>query len=74
MLSFLIEIEGYRARVERDREGTLHGRVIEINEPIFFRASSARTVEMKFAKALEAYFERCRTLGVEPESPAPNSF
>jgi len=71
MLSFLIEFEGYRARVERDRDGTLHGRVIEINEPIFFKASSMRMVETKFAKALQAYFERCQYLGIDPEAPDP---
>ena len=45
MLSLLYEIEGYRARVERDREGILHGRVIEIEEVITFKAISIRLVE-----------------------------
>ena len=72
MLSLLYEIEGYRARVERDREGILHGRVIEIEEVITFKAISMRLVERNFARALEAYFERCRMMGKEPEVPKPS--
>ena len=71
MLSYLVEIEGYRARIERDREGVLWGRVIEMEEIIFFKSVSTRMVERNFALALEAYFERCRSLGVEPEKPPP---
>ena len=71
MLSLLYEIEGYRARVERDREGVLHGRVIEIEEVITFKAISMRLVERNFARALEAYFERCRMMGTDPEVPKP---
>lgn len=69
MLSLLYEIDGYRARVERDREGVLHGRVIEIEEVITFRAISIRLVERNFSRALEAYFDRCRMEGKEPEQP-----
>ena len=74
MLSFLVEMEGYRARIERDREGMLHGRVIEIDETIYFRASTIRMIERKFAMALEAYFDRCKELGVPPSKPTPSSF
>ena len=74
MLTFLIEMEGYRARVERDREGMLHARVIEIEEVIYFKAQSVRLVERKFATALAAYFERCDQMGVDPEKPAPAAF
>ena len=74
MLSFLVEMEGYRARIERDREGMLHGRVIEIDETIYFRASTIRMIERKFAQALEAYFQRCKEMGVEPSRPVPSSF
>ena len=69
MLPFLVEIEGYRARIERDREGVLHGRVIELHEVITFKATTIRMVETKFAKALAAYFTRCEQNGVEPEKP-----
>lgn len=72
MLSLLYEIEGYRARVERDREGILHGRVIEVEEVITFKAISLRLVERNFARALEAYFERCRMKGKDPEVPKPS--
>jgi predicted HicB family RNase H-like nuclease len=74
MLSFLIEMEGYRARIERDRDGTLHGRVIEIEEVIYFRANTLRMVERKFSMALENYFERCKQMGVQPEKPIPMGF
>ena len=74
MLSFLMELEGYRARIERDRDGILHGRVIEIEEVIYFRASTLRMVERKFANALELYFERCKQVGREPEKPIPMGF
>ncbi|MGK2963011.1 MAG: type II toxin-antitoxin system HicB family antitoxin [Gemmatimonadaceae bacterium] len=74
MLSLLYEIEGYRARVERDRDGVLHGRVIEIDDVITFKAQTIRVVERNFARALEAYFERCRQLGKEPQAPGPTSF
>jgi predicted HicB family RNase H-like nuclease len=72
MLSLLYEHEGYRARVERDREGILHGRVIDIDEVITFKAISIRLVERNFARALEAYFERCRVVGKKPEVPKLN--
>ena len=74
MLPFLVEIEGYRARVERDREGVLHGRVIEINETITFKATTLRMVETKFAKALQAYFARCQQNGHPPEKPVVMGF
>ena len=74
MLSFLVEMEGYRARIERDRDGVLHGRVIEIEETIYYRALTIRMIERKFAMALEAYFDRCKQLGVEPSKPIPSSF
>lgn len=69
MRSYLIEFEGYRARVERDREGILHGRVIELDEVITFKAISFRMVESKFQKALVGYFARCEKMGVKPELP-----
>ena len=69
MLAYLVEIEGYRARIERDREGVLHGRVIEIHEVITFKATTQRNVEPKFARALQAYFTRCEQNGVKPEKP-----
>ena len=72
MVPFLVEIEGYRARVERDREGTLWGRVIEIDEDITFKAPTMRMVETRFAKALSAYFERCVQRGVKPQKPGEN--
>ena len=74
MLTFLIELEGYRARIERDRDGMLYGRVIEINETIYFKAATIRVVERKFAMALEAYFDRCRQVGKDPEKPVPSTF
>jgi hypothetical protein len=71
MLSLLYEVDGYRARVERDRDGVLHGRVLDIDEVITFKAISARFIERNFSLALYAYFERCRSLGIEPEQPKP---
>ena len=71
MLALLYEVEGYRAKVERDRDGMLHGRVIDIDEVITFKAVSVRFVERNFSRALYAYFERCRNNGVEPEEPKP---
>ncbi len=69
MLSFLIEFEGYRARIERDRDGVCHGRVIEIDEVINFKAGSMRMMESKFATALGLYFVKCKEQGVEPQRP-----
>ena len=74
MAPFLIELEGYRARIERDREGILHGRVLEMEELVYFKASTMRMVESKFANALQAYFIHCRETGVEPKKPPPPSF
>jgi predicted HicB family RNase H-like nuclease len=65
----LIEFEGYYARVERARDGILYGRVIGLEEAINFRAVTQRVVERQFAKALQAYFERCVQRGVKPEKP-----
>ena len=69
MRSYLVEYEGYRARVERDRDGILHGRVIDLNEVITFKAISFRLVESKFQLALLGYFARCEKMGVKPEAP-----
>jgi predicted HicB family RNase H-like nuclease len=74
MIDFMIEFEGYRARVERARDGMLYGRVIGLEEIINFKAPTMRVVERQFAKALEAYFERCKMRGVEPEKPAEMGF
>ena len=69
MFSYLIEFEGYRARVERDREGMFYGRVLEIDDVVNFKASTMRQVESKFATALEYYFARCKEQGVDPQRP-----
>jgi predicted HicB family RNase H-like nuclease len=74
MLPFLIEHEGYRARIERDRDGTVHGRVIDIDEVITFKAISIRMIESKFVKALQAYFYRCEQRGIKPEEPKSTGF
>ena len=73
-MSFVVELEGFRARVERDREGTLHGRVIELEDLVYFKASTMRMVETKFAKAIEAYLENCKQRGVEPRKSAGPAF
>lgn len=66
-MSFVIEIEGYRARVERAVDGTLFGRVIEMEDQVYFRAAKMRMVETKFAKAIETYLESCKQRAVEPK-------
>ena len=71
MQSFLIELDGYYAKVERERDGILHGRVIGLETVISFKAATQRVVERQFASALDAYFDRCRQLGIEPEKPRP---
>jgi predicted HicB family RNase H-like nuclease len=72
MINQLIEFEGYRARIERARDGMLYGRVLGLEEIVNFRAPTMRVVERQFIKALEAYFERCKQRGVEPEKPSDN--
>ena len=74
LVSFIVEIEGYRARIERDREGMLHGRVLEMEDLVYFKAPTMRLVESKFANALQLYFEMCKQKGVEPRKPSPHSF
>lgn len=69
MRSYLVEYEGYRARIERDRDGILHGRVIDLEEVITFKAISFRLVESKFHTALLGYFARCEKMGIKPEEP-----
>ena len=73
-MSFIVELEGYRARVERDKEGILHGRVLEMEDTVYFKAATARMIETKFASALQHYFEMCKQRGVEPRKPTPHSF
>ena len=73
-MSFIVEIEGYRARVERDRDGILHGRVLEMEELVYFKAATIRMVETKFARAIEAYLEMCKQRGVEPRKPGAHAF
>ena len=74
LLSFIVEIEGYRARIERDRDGILHGRVLGMEEMVYFKAPTARLIETRFASALETYFEMCKQKGVEPLKPNGPSF
>jgi predicted HicB family RNase H-like nuclease len=71
MLEYLIEVEGYRAKIERSRDGMLYGRVLGLEEIVNFKAPTIRVVERQFAQALEAYFERCKQRGIEPSKPAP---
>ena len=71
MLEYLIEVEGYRAKIERSRDGMLYGRVLGLEEIVNFKAVTMRVVERQFSIALEAYFERCKQRGVEPAKPAP---
>ena len=73
-MSFVVEIEGYRARVERAADGTLLGRVIEMEDQVYFRAATMRMVETKFAKAIEAYLENCKQRGIEPKKSTGVSF
>jgi predicted HicB family RNase H-like nuclease len=73
-LSFIVEIEGYRARVERDRDGILHGRVLEMEDQVYFKAPTVRMVEAKFANALQSYFEMCKQKGIEPRKPNAAAF
>ena len=73
-MAFLVEIEGYRARVERDRDGTLFGKVLEMEDLVYFRAATMRMVETKFAQAVEAYLENCKQRGVDPKKPTGVSF
>jgi predicted HicB family RNase H-like nuclease len=68
-MSFVVEIEGYRARVERGHDGMLYGRVLEMEDLVYFKAATQRLVETKFAKALEMYFEMCKQRGIEPRKP-----
>ena len=70
----IIELEGYYAKIERGRDGMLYGRVIGLEEIINFKAATQRVVERAFAKAMEAYFERCMMLGKEPEKPRSLGF
>ena len=74
MINFIIEIEGYHARIERARDGMLYGRVIGLEEIINFKAATQRVAERAFAKALESYFERCKQRGIEPEKPRALGF
>lgn len=74
MLAYMVEVEGYRAKIERSGDGMLYGRVLGLEEIVNFKAITMRVVERQFAVALEAYFERCRQKGVEPAKPAATGF
>jgi predicted HicB family RNase H-like nuclease len=50
----------------------LYGRVLGLEEIVNFKAPTMRVAERQFIKALEAYFERCKQRGIEPEKPAAN--
>ena len=70
----ILEIEGYYAKLERERDGMIYGRVIGLEEIINFKAVTIRVAERQFALALESYFERCKQRGVEPEKPRTLGF
>ena len=74
MIAATIEIEGYHARLERSKDGMIYGRVVGLEEIINFKAVTMRVAERQFAVALEAYFERCKQRGVEPEKPRALGF
>jgi predicted HicB family RNase H-like nuclease len=74
MIQSILEIEGYYAKIERERDGMIYGRVIGLEEIINFKAATIRVAERQFAKALESYFERCKQRGIEPEKPRTLGF
>jgi predicted HicB family RNase H-like nuclease len=74
MINFLVEFEGYRAKIERSRDGMLYGQVIGLEEAVNFKAPTIRVVERQFAKAMESYFERCKQRGIEPKKPVGMGF
>jgi predicted HicB family RNase H-like nuclease len=52
----------------------LHGRVLEMEDLVYFKAATMRMVESRFANALQTYLEMCKQKGVEPKKPTPHSF
>ena len=74
MIQSILEIEGYYAKLERERDGMIYGRVMGLEEIINFKAVTIRIAERQFALALESYFERCKQRGIEPEKPRALGF
>lgn len=62
--------KGYTAKVTYDDEtGVLRGEVIDLQDSIYFSATSVRQLRQEFHAAVDAYLLDCATRGVEPGKP-----
>lgn len=60
--------KGFTASIIYDAENQeFQGKVNGTNIPVEFNGSSVEELQAGFQKRMEAYFERCRSLGQEPK-------
>lgn len=70
-----LEYKGYKANIEFSAEDDLLvGQVCDVDALILFSASSVDEVKDEFRRAVDAYLEECRALGLTPEKAYKGSF
>ena len=62
--------QGYTAEVVWDAEAQIYyGHVVGTQDKITFQAEKLEEIEQEFQKSVDVYFEFCRKLKEEPETP-----
>lgn len=63
--------KGYTARIDfDDRDNTLVGRLLGIQDIICFHADNVADLRAAFEEAVDDYLEACEKIGKSPEKPA----
>jgi predicted HicB family RNase H-like nuclease len=70
-----LKYKKYVGTVQFDADDRIfHGHVLGINDVISFEGSSVAELEQDFKAAIDDYFETCRKIGKEPETPFKGAF
>jgi predicted HicB family RNase H-like nuclease len=69
-MSTQLTYKKYTAQFSVDVEnGTVCGRVLEINDVLAFEGKTVEEATQEFYRTVDAYLEFCRKKGIEPEKP-----
>ena len=65
-----MEYKGYQASYKYDdEEGAYHGRVVNIDDFIFFEADTVEQLNEEFHFSIDDYLAACEEKGREPDKP-----
>jgi predicted HicB family RNase H-like nuclease len=63
--------KGYTARIDFDeRDNSLVGRLLGINDVIGFHADNGVLLRAAFEEAVDDYLDTCKAVGKQPDKPA----